>query len=834
MYRFYYLLLAALMFTSLSAQEFYEYSTHEAQYKEFKTLSNQFSKFAADGSGIIPLQINEQKELSKIVFGYMPDWEYLRGAHANQRYDLLTHIAAFDFMVASDGSVGFPSAWPWTDLINAAHSAGTKVIMTAVNFDKDVIASIINNESSKQKFFSDTKNIIQTYQLDGVNVDFEGLRHEDKADSINNFMVELTAFIRAELPGKEVSFAGPAVNWGNRWDLDGLVQSCDYVLIMGYSFWGAWSSTAGPNAPLTGFTHDITSVVTVDYGVPVSKYPEKLILGVPYYGHEWKTETKNAYSKVDTASGGYQGSTRFYNDIDNADMYGLLWDNVSQTSWFRWQEGSQWNQTWFDDVQSLDKKYDLAIAQNLGGVGMWALGYDGDKQELWNLINYKFGPGTLPIPNKPKSFRVLQHNLTTLILSFEFVDYAEKYGVYMSTDGLNFEKITESTSNSVSITNLETDSVYYFKVDAINASGSSAQTEVLAAISSANNLDILIVNGFDRTGGTTNTFDYIRMYDYPMTNLHRGFSSTSNEAVYKGLVNLEDYNFVFWMLMDESTADETFNSLEQEKVKQYLDNGGVLFLSGSEIGWDLVEKGSDADKEFYQNYLKANYISDAPNNEKGKYYTALNLDGTAFNFDDGTHGTIDVDWPDAIEAFDGAENIFTYKDVPTSLGYAGVRYQDSQTSGGVVYLAFPIEAVYNDEERTALIENILSGFDVTPSVDDESLNPSEYVLYQNYPNPFNLSTVIKYSIPSVQTPLLGGGGGGLVTLKVYDILGREVATLVNKEQRAGTYEVTFDASAKGIHSETSSATGSELTSGVYFYKITSGKFIDSKKMLILK
>lgn len=389
MYKLFYLLIILFTFTSLFAQEFKEHSIHEAQYREFKTSTKQLNKSATDVSGIIPLQVNKEKELSKIVFGYLPDWEYKRGAHENQHYDLLTHIAPFDFMVSSNGSVGFPSSWPWVDVINAAHSVGTKVIMTAVNFDADDIASIINNETAKQKFFADTKSIIETYQLDGVNVDFEGLRHVDKADSIILFMAELTNFIHAELPGKEVSFAGPAVNWGNRWDLDGLTQSCDYVFIMAYAWWGSWSTTAGPCAPLTGFSNDVTSVVTEDYGVPLSKYPEKLILGVPYYGHEWKTETGNAYSQIDSIDG-YQGSTRFYNDIDNADIYGLLWDNVSQTSWFRWQEGTQWHQTWFDDVQSLDEKYDLALAHNLGGIGMWALGYDGDKDELWRLLEEKF------------------------------------------------------------------------------------------------------------------------------------------------------------------------------------------------------------------------------------------------------------------------------------------------------------------------------------------------------------------------------------------------------------------------------------------------------------
>jgi len=114
--------------------------------------------------------------------------------------------------------------------------------------------------------------------------------------------------------------------------------------------------------------------------------------------------------------------------------------------------------------------------------------------------------------------------------------------------------------------------------------------------------------------------------------------------------------------------------------------------------------------------------------------------------------------------------------------------------------------------------------DVLISVEGEETVPTEFKLEQNYPNPFNPSTIIKYSIPSVKTPLLGGVGGGLVTLKVYDILGREVTTLVNKEQKPGNYEITFDAG---------SAAGG-LSSGLYFYRLKSGNFIETKKMILLK
>ena len=81
----------------------------------------------------------------------------------------------------------------------------------------------------------------------------------------------------------------------------------------------------------------------------------------------------------------------------------------------------------------------------------------------------------------------------------------------------------------------------------------------------------------------------------------------------------------------------------------------------------------------------------------------------------------------------------------------------------------------------------------------------KFELQQNYPNPFNPSTTIKYSIPFVETRR---GVSSHVTLKIYDILGREVTTLVNKEQKSGNYEVQFDAS--------------RLTSGIYFYKLNSG------------
>jgi parallel beta-helix repeat protein len=100
--------------------------------------------------------------------------------------------------------------------------------------------------------------------------------------------------------------------------------------------------------------------------------------------------------------------------------------------------------------------------------------------------------------------------------------------------------------------------------------------------------------------------------------------------------------------------------------------------------------------------------------------------------------------------------------------------------------------------------------DILTDVEDEKQIPTEFSLNQNFPNPFNPSTKIRYSIPQQ----------GYVTLKVYDVLGNEIATLVNEERPAGNYVVDFNASG--------------LSSGVYIYKLQSGPFVESKKMILLR
>jgi len=122
----------------------------------------------------------------------------------------------------------------------------------------------------------------------------------------------------------------------------------------------------------------------------------------------------------------------------------------------------------------------------------------------------------------------------------------------------------------------------------------------------------------------------------------------------------------------------------------------------------------------------------------------------------------------------------------------------------------PYPNAYSNE-ATAYIPDIIT----TTAIEEEL--PGGFFLFQNYPNPFNPTTKIRYNIPSVDTHR---DASPQVKLTVFDILGNDVAILVNEEKPAGSYEVEFNAI--------------DLPSGIYFFQLKAGSFVETKKMLLLK
>lgn len=252
--------------------------------------------------------------------------------------------------------------------------------------------------------------------------------------------------------------------------------------------------------------------------------------------------------------------------------------------------------------------------------------------------------------------------------------------------------------------------IYFFKLTAVNENGESAAGDIYGRSSNADGSGlpkILIVDGFDRNGsytGLTHTFatDYIKAI---RENGNYVFSTAANEAVADGGVSMSGYDMVFWFVGDESTNNETFSSYEQTKVKNYLEAGGKLFVTGSEIGWDLYNKGTSDDQSFYTNYFKANFAGDGGSGRAPATGTG-DFNGADMNFGQ----TYTEDYPDEITPRTGASAIMTYANSATGgIAYNGVFGSGSQ-DGALVYIAFPFETVSDYTQKATFMGKVLDYF----------------------------------------------------------------------------------------------------------------------------
>jgi len=334
---------------------------------------------------------------------------------------------------------------------------------------------------------------------------------------------------------------------------------------------------------------------------------------------------------------------------------------------------------------------------------------------------------TFLLPEPPTHIKVESTQSDTLHVSWQAPltdgsnvvgDAATSYVVYRSTDGYNFDNGVETTDLFYDYNNLELGKVYYIKVRAKNQGGLSLASETLGSRTTYNNESrVLIVNGFDRLtsgqlvymnmpdiGGFVdrmflnemNTFDYAIQHGDAVDDSGVGFDSISNELVEDGLFNLDvnSHQAVIWILGEESSAGMTLNAAEQSQLQNFLNNGGKLFISGAEIAWDLDHLGSVSDQNFYNTVLMSQYIAD-----DAGVFQADGVQGSLFsdlgpiNFDDGTHGTYQVEFPDVIGPTLSAQSCMTYLGAQSACTYVDTgTYQ-------VIHLGFPFETIYPETMR---------------------------------------------------------------------------------------------------------------------------------------
>ncbi len=307
-------------------------------------------------------------------------------------------------------------------------------------------------------------------------------------------------------------------------------------------------------------------------------------------------------------------------------------------------------------------------------------------------------------------------------------DPATGYRVYTSADGRAFDDGIDVDGTEWVLGGQHGYEPVFVRVTATNAGGESFPTETLGAIPTPEETAIAFVQGFDRldrglllyrdAGGnvgwlTHMDLDRMNRYDYAVEHLWAlaalgvPADGLSQELIVDGAVDAGDYAMVAWAAGQESTEDESFGAEEQAWVRDFRDGGGGLFVTGGEIGWDLDSHGGADDIAFYEEVLLARLLED----DAGTYSmapagTGLFAGLAAMAFDDGTHGTYDVDYPDVLDPQGDAEVVLLYDGDPAAP--AGIA------AAGLVYLGVPFEAILDagarDDVMAAAVGHLLPGY----------------------------------------------------------------------------------------------------------------------------
>lgn len=262
--------------------------------------------------------------------------------------------------------------------------------------------------------------------------------------------------------------------------------------------------------------------------------------------------------------------------------------------------------------------------------------------------------------------------------------------------------------------------VYHFRLTAVVADGTnplveSNASDIYSRSSNTAGPKVLIVDGFDRFSGSgsypNSTHSFNASYLKALRN--KGdlqISSVANEKVEDGTVPLANYNIVLWYVGDESSANVVLSTAEKNAIKTFLENGGKLLFTGSEVAYNLGRTGAASiDLPFFNNYLKAAYDADG----SATYTPATGIATTGFDGLNMPFGlTYPEDFPDAITPLNGSTSILNYNISPKKGGvaYKGL-FGTGVTAGAVIFLSFTLETAA-DSSIAAFMGKALPYFDV--------------------------------------------------------------------------------------------------------------------------
>jgi spore germination protein YaaH len=371
--------------------------------KQNTTKGDFLSPFSQD-LNIFSFFGNKEKP-KKIIYGYLPFWsldeiEYLQ-------LNKLTDIAYFGLNINEDGSfqkTGEPGYNHWINnkelhkLIKKANARGIRFAVTVISQDDEISDKFLDCRECWGTLVKNLKSEMNKNGVKHVNLNFEysGDTAEDKATKY----VELIDYVNREMDKTygdsftvTAAFADSSTKPRVTSELDALGKAADAVFIMAYDFHRTESEYAGPVAPINDSEFDLKDMLK-DYLSVIS--PNKLIMGVPYYGYNWVvySDDMRAERREGNDEIGYSQSQIYSKVMDDIATLKpqIEWDAQAQEPYFHYvsPETNSLREVYFENEKSLKAKYELAKENKLAGIGIWALGYDGGYTNLWKLLYEEF------------------------------------------------------------------------------------------------------------------------------------------------------------------------------------------------------------------------------------------------------------------------------------------------------------------------------------------------------------------------------------------------------------------------------------------------------------
>jgi spore germination protein YaaH len=367
----------------------------------------------AKSKSIFSYFLKQKPKPKKIIFGYLPYWSIDKLKY--MQLDKLTDIAYFGLYLNGDGTfmetvedgTAEQGHYVWrnskdlADFIKFAKKSGIRISLTVISHDDEKSDQILTCKECWPTLLANIKAELDFHNIKDVNLNFEYVDFQ-KAEVADAY-TELTDYLNKELDlayGSSFvtvatfadSFVKPRVT-----NVEALGKVSDGLFIMAYDFRYSASDSAGPLSPINGIgvnsSYDLQTMLA-DYMRVVP--PSKLIMGVPYYGYNWVVENHEPFAKRipgDDSIGHSQSQA--YSDIMDAVSElkpEIKWDELSKTPYYSYTspETGSIRQVYFENVESLKLKYELVKFNSLAGIGIWALGYDGGYQELWDLLDQEF------------------------------------------------------------------------------------------------------------------------------------------------------------------------------------------------------------------------------------------------------------------------------------------------------------------------------------------------------------------------------------------------------------------------------------------------------------